>query len=151
MNRTAIIDAMETKVLELFKTKEPYCLNPKRGMMVVQIRDNYNHDQWESTLRAFGTCRKAPELQGDMPINSGVNNDAVAHDKIAYVRRTGKNSGAPYYDVIGTESVYKGALLSEDKNCICSFSGFTPDDDVLVVLEGIREYERQKEECASTV
>ena len=144
MDRTAIIDVMEKKALEFFKTKEPYCLNPKRGMLVVQIKDEANPDQWESTLRAFGTCRKAPDMQGDMPMNSGVNNDAVAHAKIAYVRRTGKNSGAPYYDVVGTESFFKGAIISQDGKCVCSFSGFTPDDDVLVSNEGIAEYERRK-------
>ena len=144
LDRISIINAMEQKAQEIFKTKEPYCLNPKRGMLVVQIRDENNQDQWDSTIRVFGICRKAPDMQGDLPMNTGVSNDAIAHGKIAYVRRTSKNSGAAFYDVVGTESFYKGALISSDGKCICSFSGFTPDDDVLVSTDGITEYERQK-------
>ncbi len=139
MERNVILNAMEQKALDLLGANSDYT---KRGMFVVEIRDEKNPNQWESTQRVFGTAFRGPIT--DPPEDTGVSNDATAHCKIAYTRRTGKNSGAAYYDIIGREAVWKGCLISADKNCICSFSGFTPDDDVLVADAGIAVYESRK-------
>lgn len=77
-------------------------------------------------------------------INNGVNFDALVHGKIAFSRRTGKNSGTNYYQVLGHESFWKGAVTSDDGLCICAFSGFTGNDDVVIAEAGIACYESLK-------
>jgi hypothetical protein len=63
--------------------------------------------------------------------------------KAAYSRRTGKNSGVHYYEVLGNETFWPGAVVSIDGNCICAFGGLRAEDDVLIAEAGIAEYERQ--------
>jgi len=133
MDRDIIIDAMETKTLEIYNASEEYKKNGKRGVMVVQVRSEKYPDRWESTILNFGAF-----------YTGGFSFDTTIHEKIAYVRRTGKNSGAPKEEVVGTESYWLGAVISGDGNCICAFSGFEGEDDVLIAEAGIAEYNRLK-------
>ena len=141
MNRDKIIDAMYLKTQEIFNANEQYNSKGEHGMMVVQTRSEKYPDRWESTILPFGKTHGDPTMQDGYPISTGFSMDTTVHEKIAYVRRTGKNSGAPFYDVIGNESYWKGALISKDGNCICAFSGFQGEDDVLIAEAGIAVYE----------
>lgn len=144
MDRNKIIDAMEVKTTELFNAKDQYKSRGKHGIMVVQIRSAEYPDRWDSTILPYGKTHGEPTMQDGYPISTGFSMDTTVHEKIAYVRRTGKNSGAPFYEVVGTESYWKGAVISEDGNCICAFSGFEGDDDVLIAEVGIAVYEALK-------
>jgi len=141
MNRDKIIDAMYLKTQEIFNANEQYKSKGEHGMMVVQTRSENYPDRWESTILPFGKTHGDPTMQDGYPISTGFSMDTTVHEKIAYVRRTGKNSGAPFYDVIGNESYWKGALISKDGSCICAFSGFQGEDDVLIAEAGIAVYE----------
>ena len=77
-------------------------------------------------------------------IGNGVNFDALVHGKAAFSRRTGKNSGTNYYQVLGYESFWKGSVTSGDGLCICAFSGFTGADDAAIAEAGITCYESLK-------
>ena len=135
-----IIDAMEAVTLELFNANENYKAQGKRGIMVAQVRSEQYPDRWESVILPFGEPYGNPTMQDGYPINTGYSNDCTVHEKIAYVHRTGKSSGAPYYEVMGTESFWKGAVISNDGKCICAFSGFTGEDDVVIAEAGIACY-----------
>jgi len=141
MMRDKIIDAMLAKTKEIYEASEQYKAGGKRGMMVVQIRSEKYPDGWDSTILPFGKVVGDPNMQDGYPISSGFSMDTTVHEKIAYVRRTGKNSGAPFYEVVGNESYWKGAVISKDGSCICAFSGFTGEDDVLIAEAGIAVYE----------
>ena len=132
MNRDKMIDAMEAKTLEIYNANKDYQANGKRGMMVAQVRSKKYPDRWESTILAFGAM-----------YSGGFSFDTTIHEKIAYVRRTGKNSGVPKEEVVGTESFWEGAVISDDGNCICAFSGFAGTDDILIAEAGIAEYHSQ--------
>jgi len=142
MNRDKIIDAMLSKTREIYEASEQYKTGGERGMMVVQIRSKEYPDRWDSTILPFGKTHGDPTMQDGYPISTGFSMDTTVHEKIAYVRRTGKNSGAPFYEVIGNESYWKGAVISEDGNCICAFSGFQGEDDVLIAEAGIAVYDQ---------
>ena len=144
MDRNKIIDAMLSKTTEIYNANEQYQKNGKRGMIVVQISSNNYEDGWDSTILPFGKTVSEPTMQDGYPISTGFSTDTTVHEKIAYTRRTGKNSGAPFYEVVGTESYWKGAVISEDAKCICAFSGFMGEDDVLIAEAGIAAYENQK-------
>ena len=140
----AILDAMEKECEAVFAKDTSYHAGGKRGMYAAEIRDAKRSGQWNSSLRNFGAVSSEPETEGEIIINNGANFDATVHGKIAYTRRTLKNSGAHYYQVLGSESWWKGALISADKNCICAFSGLKGVDDVKIAEAGIAEYNRQK-------
>jgi hypothetical protein len=144
MDRNAILNAMEKKAKGLFDDSDEYVKDGKRGMMVVQIRDKKNPDQWDSSLRSFGTTFRDYNYEDDLVIGNGVNFDALVHGKAAFSRRTGKNSGTNYYQVLGSESFWKGSVISDDGLCICAFSGFTGADDVAIAEAGIACYESLK-------
>ena len=151
MNRNAILNAMEKMAKSIFEGSNEYIKTGKRGMMVVQIRDAKNSDQWDSSCRNFGTVFRDYQYEGELVISNGTNFDALAHGKVAFCRRTGKNSGTNYYQVLGYESFWKGAILSEDNNCICAFAGFTASDDELIAEAGITCYESLKRTGKSLV
>ena len=144
MNRNAILNAMEKKAKTIFDENDDYIQVGKRGMMVVQIRDTKNNEQWDSTLRSFGICFRDYGSDDDLIINNGVNFDALVHGKIAFSRRTNLNSGTNYYQVLGSESWWRGSVTSDDGNCICAFAGFSGRDDESIAKAGIACYESLK-------
>ena len=140
MNRNAILNAMEKKAKVIFEDNDVYIRDGKRGMMVVETRDPKNPDQWDSSCRSFGTVFRDYGYEGELVINNGTNFDALVHGKVAFCRRTAKNSGTNYYQVLGYESFWKGAIISDDGNCICAFAGFTGEDDEVIAKAGITCY-----------
>jgi hypothetical protein len=144
ISRNAILNAMEKKAKSIFENDGEYLKDGKRGMMVVQIRDEQNAEQWDSTLRSFGVTYRDYGYEDELVVNNGVNFDALVHGKIAFSRRTGKNSGTNYYQVLGNESWWKGSVTSDDGLCICAFSGFMGGDDVAIAQAGIVCYESLK-------
>jgi hypothetical protein len=146
IDRNNILDIMEQTVLAIREEKESRqtAKLPKRGMLVAQIRTGEAPAQWESSIRTFHTFFRAPCIENGVVVDKGDSNDCTVHAKIAYVHRTGKNSGAPVTEVWGDEAKWKGAVISEDGNCICGFSGFSEDDDMRVAEAGIAEYNRQR-------
>jgi hypothetical protein len=113
-------------------------------MMVVQIQDKSNPAQWDSTLRSFGTTFRDYTYENELVIDNGVNFDALVHGKAAFSRRTGKDSGTNYYQVLGHESFWRGSVASDDGLCICAFAGFTGADDAAIAEAGISCYESLK-------
>ena len=151
MNRNAILNAMEKKAKTIYDHDSGYRQAGKRGMMVVDIRDNKNPEQWDSSCRGFGTVFRDYTFEGELVINNGTNFDALAHGKVAFCRRTGKNSGTNYYQVLGYESFWYGAVISNDGNCICAFAGFSGPDDEEIAQAGITCYESLKRTGKSLV
>jgi hypothetical protein len=144
MNRNAILNAMEKKAKAIFEDNSGYISTGKRGMMIVEIRDAKNPDQWDSSCRSFGTVFRDYQYEGELVISNGTNFDALAHGKVAFCRRTNLNSGTNYYQVLGYESFWKGAIISDDGNCICAYAGFMGEDDELIAQAGITCYESLK-------
>ena len=144
MNRNAILDAMEKKAKVVFEENEDYIKTGKRGMMIVEIRDKKNPDQWDSSCRNFGTVFRDYQYEGELVISNGTNFDALAHGKVAFCRRTGMNSGTNYYQVLGYESFWQGAVMSDDTQCICAYAGFSGIDDASIAEAGITCYESLK-------
>ena len=144
MNRDAILNAMEKKAKTIFESDEDYISDGKRGMMVVDIRDPKKPEQWHSSCRSFGSVSRDYGYDGELVVNNGTNFDALVHGKIAFSRRTEKNSGTNYYQVLGYESYYKGSVISDDGNCICAFSGLSGLDDEIIAEAGIKCYESLK-------
>ena len=144
MDRNTILNAMEKKAKVIFNNDSSYVENGKRGMMVVDTRDPINPNQWDSSCRNFGAVFRDYNFEGELVINNGTNFDALAHGKVAFSRRTNLNSGTNYYQVLGYESFWKGAVISDDGNCICAFSGLTGADDQLIAQAGINCYESLK-------
>jgi hypothetical protein len=144
MNRVAILNAMENKARKIFDESGEYARDGRRGMMVVEIRDLKNPSQWHSTTRNFGTTYRDYAYDGELVINNGTNFDALVHGKVAFTRRTEKDSGTNYYQVLGYESFWPGAIISDDGKCICAFAGFTGADDKLIAKAGINCYESLK-------
>ena len=151
MNRNAILNAMENKAKSIYDNSSDLKRDGKRGMLVVEIRDPKNPDQWDSSSRNFGALFRDYTYEGELVINNGTNFDALAHGKVAFSRRTAKNSGTNYYQVLGYESFWKGAVLSDDGNCICAFAGFTALDDEEIANAGIACYESLKRTGKSLV
>jgi hypothetical protein len=141
MNRNAILNAMEKMAKSVFEDNAEYIKTGKRGMMVVEIQDEKNPEQWDSSCRSFGIVYRDYQFEGELVINNGTNFDALARGKVACCRRTGKNSGTNYYQVLGYESFWRGAVISDDGKCICSFSGFQGEDDEVIAHAGIACYE----------
>ena len=144
MNRNAILNAMEKKAREIFEDNDIYVRDGKRGMMVVDVRDSKNPEQWDSSCRSFGVVFRDYTFEGELVINNGTNFDALAHGKVAFSRRTNKNSGTNYYQVLGYESFWKGAIMSDDEKCICAYAGFSALDDEIIAHAGIACYESLK-------
>jgi hypothetical protein len=144
MNKNAILNAMEKKAKTIYDNNGDYISKGKRGMMVVDIRDKQNPDQWDSTCRNFGVTFRDYQYEDELVISNGTNFDALAHGKAAFCRRTGKNSGTNYYQVLGYESFWKGAVTSDDGLCICAFAGFSGADDETIARAGITCYESLK-------
>jgi hypothetical protein len=151
MNRNAILNAMEKKAKLVFESNSDYIRTGKRGMMIVEIRDQNNPEQWDSSCRSFGIVYRDYQFEGELVISNGTNFDALARGKIAFCRRTNKNSGTNYYQVLGYESFWKGAIISDDGNCICSFAGFSGIDDEYISNAGIACYESLKRTGKSLV
>ena len=144
MNRNAILNAMEKKAKVIFEDNGDYIRAGKRGMMIVEIRDPKNPSQWDSSCRNFGTVFRDYSYDGELVINNGTNFDALAHGKVAFTRRTEKDSGTNYYQVLGYESFFPGSIISNDGNCICAFAGFMASDDKIIAKAGITCYESLK-------
>jgi hypothetical protein len=144
MNTNAILNAMEKKAKTIYDNNGEYAGKGKRGMMVVDIRDGQNPDQWDSACRNFGVTFRDYQYEDELVISNGTNFDALAHGKVAFCRRTGKNSGTNYYQVLGYESFWKGAVTSGDGGCICAFAGFSGADDEAIAGAGISCYESLK-------
>jgi hypothetical protein len=151
MNRNAILIAMEKKALGIFSDDPDYKKEGKRGMMIAEVRDPKNPEQWDSSCRSFGTVFRDYQYEGELVISNGTNFDALAHGKVAFCRRTNKNSGTNYYQVLGYESFWKGAVISDDGNCICAFSGLQGVDDEIIAKAGITCYESLKRTGKSLV
>ncbi|MDR1420121.1 MAG: hypothetical protein LBI86_07095, partial [Treponema sp.] len=77
VNRNAILNAMEKKAKTIFDGDEEYIKDGKRGMMAVQIRDEKNGEQWDSTIRGFGTGYRDYGYEDGLVVNNGVNFDAL--------------------------------------------------------------------------
>jgi hypothetical protein len=135
---------MEKKAKAIFDDDGEYQKDGKRGMIVVQIRDEKNGEQWDSTVRSFGVTFRDYGYEDELVVNNGVNFDALVHGKIAFSRRTGLNSGTNYYQVLGNESWWKGSVTSEDGMCICAFAGFSGQDDESIANAGVACYESLK-------
>jgi hypothetical protein len=144
MNRVAILNAMENKAKKVFDDNVEYIRDGRRGMMAVEIRDPKNPSQWHSSTRNFGIAYRDYTYEDGLVINNGTNFDALVHGKIAFTRRTEKDSGTNYYQVLGYESFWPGAVMSDDGNCICAFAGFTGTDDKLIAKAGLACYESLK-------
>lgn len=144
MDRNAILNAMERKAKKIFDGNEGYIQDGKRGVLVAQIRDEKNSEQWDSTQRSFGITYRDYNYEDELVINNGTNFDALVHGKIAFSRRTDKNSGTNYYQVLGYESFWRGSVISDDGNCICAFAGFSGKDDQAIAQAGITCYESLK-------
>jgi len=144
MNRVAILNAMENKAKKIFDDNGEYYRNGRRGMMTVEIRDPKSPSQWHSTTRNFGIAYRDYSYDGELVINNGTNFDGLVHEKVAYTRRTEKDSGTNYYQVLGNESFWPGSVISDDGNCICAFAGFSGTDDNLIAKAGITCYESLK-------
>jgi hypothetical protein len=112
--------------------------------MIVEIKDPKKPEQWHSSSRSFGTVFRDYAYDGELVINNGTNFDALAHGKVAFSRRTEKNSGTNYYQVLGYESFWPGSVISDDGNCICAFAGFSGHDDGAIAKAGITCYESLK-------
>jgi hypothetical protein len=151
MNRNAILNAMEKKAKEIFEDDSDYIKTGKRGMMIVDVRDEKMPEQWDSSCRSFGAVFRDYGYEGELVVNNGQNFDALGHGKVAFCRRTNKNSGTNYYQVLGYESFWKGAVISDDGNCICAFAGFMGEDDELIAQAGITCYESLKRTGKSLV
>ena len=135
MPHEKMLKAMHAKTEEIFNASETYQKGGKRGIMVAQIRDAQNPDIWHSSQQAYGKL-------SDGPGGGGFSFETTVFEKIAYTRRTGKPSGATKQDCVGTESYWYGAVISDDGNCICAFSGFEGEDDVLIAQAGLAEYNK---------
>ena len=144
MNRVAILNAMENKAKKIFDDSGEYIRDGKRGMMTVQIKDPKNPSQWHSSTRNFGIAYRDYAYEGELVINNGTNFDALVHGKVAFTRRTEKDSGTNYYQVLGCESFWPGSVISDDGNCICAFAGLSGTDDKLIAQAGINCYESLK-------
>jgi hypothetical protein len=149
MDRNSILNVMEQKAEAIYAATPDYHQGGKRGTFVVSIRTGERTDQWDSSSRNFGAVAMEPSTEVGatgvaLIINNGASFDATVHGKVAYARRTGKNSGANYWQVLGTESWWNGAIVSKDGACICAFSGLKGYDDVAIAEAGIADYERQK-------
>jgi len=144
VNRVAILNAMENKARKIFDESGEYVRDGRRGMMTVEIKDPKNPSQWHSTTRNFGIAYRDYAYDGELVINNGTNFDALVHGKVAFTRRTEKDSGTNYYQVLGYESFWPGSVLSDDGNCICAFAGFSGTDDKAIASAGIACYESLK-------
>ena len=144
MNRNAILNAMEKAAKTTFDRSPEYKSAGKRGTIVVHIRDKKNPEQWDASSRSFGEVFRFYQYDGELVISNGTNFEALANGKVAYCKRTGQNSGINYYQVLGYESFWPGAVISEDTNCICAFAGLSADDDVHIAKAGITCYESLK-------
>ena len=144
MNRNAILNAMEKKAKTLYDDNGSYRRDGKRGFLIVEVRDPKNPNQWDSSCRNFGSVFRDYSYDGELVINNGTNFDALAHGKVAFSRRTEKDSGTNYYQVLGYESFFPGSVISDDGNCICAFAGFTGPDDNTIAKAGITCYESLK-------
>ena len=151
MNRNAILNAMEKKAKNVLESNSDYIRTGKQGMMIVEIRDPKNTEQWDSSCRSFGTVFRDYQYEGELVISNGTNFDALAHGKVAFCRRTNLNSGTNYYQVLGYESFWKGAIISEDGDCICAYAGFSGEDDETIAQAGITCYESLKRTGKSLV
>jgi hypothetical protein len=151
MNRNAILNAMEKMAKAVLESSSEFKKTGRRGMMVVEVRDKKNPEQWDSSCRSFGIVYRDYQYEGELVISNGTNFDALARGKVAFCRRTGKNSGTNYYQVLGYESFWKGAIISDDGDCICSFSGFQGEEDALIAQAGITCYESLKRTGISLV
>jgi hypothetical protein len=148
MDKNSILNVMEQKAEAIYAATPDYHQGGKRGTFVVSIRNGEQAgeraDQWDSSSRNFGAVSMESSTEGELVINNGASFDATVHGKVAYARRTGTNSGTNYWLVRGTESWWKGAIVSKDGACICAFSGLKGYDDVAIAEAGIADYERQK-------
>ena len=151
MNRNAILNAMEKVAKEIFEDNIDYKRTGQRGMLIVEIRDSNNPDQWHSSSRSFGTVFRDYQYEDELVVSNGTNFDALAHGKVAFCRRTNLNSGTNYYQVLGYESFWKGGIISDDDNCICAFAGFSGLDDAEIAEAGIKCYESLKRTGKSLV
>ena len=143
-----ILDAMEQKALELYdknvQNGGDYALRGKRGAFTVQIKNDHIPGQWDSSLRHFGASFWEPERHGELITNKGCNFESGMLGKVAYTRRTGRNSGVHWHEVLDNETFWPGALISTDGNCICAFGGLSAEDDVRISRAGIEAYQRQR-------
>jgi hypothetical protein len=138
-----ILDAMVKKAEEVYAADPDYQKHGRRGFFVAEIKNDTVEGQWDSSCRPFFQVSLPPGTEGPLTINNGTNFEATARGKAAYCRRTGKNSGTNYYEVLGTESWWYGALISADGKCICAFSGLKGHDDVAIAQAGLDEYDRR--------
>jgi hypothetical protein len=151
MDINKILDAMEAEALNIFEGNEEYANDGKRGVMAAYIRNKKNKDQWDGSLRNFGAVFRDYDFEDELVINNGVNFDALVHGKLAFSRRTGLDSGTNYYQVLGSESWWKGSVISDDGICLCAFAGFSGEDDRAIAQAGIGCYEASKPAAASAV
>jgi hypothetical protein len=134
---------MVKKAEEIYAATPDYQSGGKRGFCDVEIKNDTAADQWDASSRPFGRVSSDPATEGELIINNGGSFETTARGKVAYSRRTGKNSGANYWEVRGAESWWKGALISADGACICAFSGLKGYDDVAIAQAGLDVYNKR--------
>jgi hypothetical protein len=144
MDIDQILDAMENTAVDIFERNEDYAGGGKRGVLAAYVRNAKNKNQWDGSSRSFGESFRDYSYEDELVIDNGVNFDGLVHGKIAFSRRAGKDSGTNYYQVLGQESWWKGAVVSDDGRCICAFAGFSGEDDRAIAFAGIAAYESQK-------
>jgi hypothetical protein len=142
MGLSEILDAMVKKAEEIYAASAEYQKGGRRGYFTADIKNSAVPGQWDSASRPFGMVVMEPGSEGELIINNGTNFEATVRGKVAYSRRTGKSSGANYWEVRGTESWWKGAVVSKDGKCICGFSGLKGFEDVAIAEAGIAVYEK---------
>jgi hypothetical protein len=132
---------MVKKAEEVYAADPGYHQGGKRGYFIVEIKNSHIEGQWDSSGRPYGRVIAEHGTEGAITTNNGSNFEATARGKVAYTRRTGKNSGVNYWEVLGTESWWYGARISRDGACICAFSGLKGVDDVAIAEAGLAVYE----------
>ncbi len=136
IDRNKIIAAMQETVMFLEKKQE--YLEGINGAMMVKVK--ITETCWEATELRYGNPFTAPQLHHGRKITNGSNCIGTAYTKAAYIQRTRQHSGSHFNDMKESESYWQGALISDDGNCICAFSGVDELDDVKIAQAGIACY-----------
>jgi hypothetical protein len=146
-----VLEAMlrKAELVYLCSTENyPDTRGPRRGIAAVSIQvdsDTHPH-RWLTLSDNFGeVCYRDPKQLNGRDIDLGGSNEGVLFGKIAYSRRTMRNSGCDAREVKEGESFWRGNIFeaSDPYNPKCvtfGFSGFTELDDEEVAKAGRKAY-----------
>lgn len=150
----AVLKKMLDTAEEIYKTSDenyPKTRGPRRGIAVVSIKMNVesgSENRWLALSDNFGKkCYREPKQLNGRDIDLGCSNEGIIFGKIAYSRRTHKNSGCSASETLEGESFWRGNMFLDDdpdapKYITFGFSGFTELDDEKVAKAGREEYHR---------